>query len=358
MAQGNLQFTARRRDILKLVVEEFVCTATPVASETLVQSYGLAISSATVRNELAALEEMGLLTHPHTSAGRVPTDQGYRYFVEQLMEWHPLPAEEQRMIEHQFYQVRGDMEEWTRLAAAALSRLGHTAALVTPARALRSRFKHLELISVYESRVLLVLILQDGTIRQNMLTLDELASQEELSHLADQLNARLAGKPADEIARLSPPEGNALEQQVLQIVVAAMRQLDHWEWEEIVQDGMLETLKQPEFAAGERARQLVELLEQRSLLSELLNRAMQQSGVHVIIGGESRREEMRDYSLVVSRYGLTGRMEGVLGMLGPTRMPYPRSISAVHFVARMMSQLLGELYGWEHDRPEMSEKAG
>lgn len=357
MAQDNWRFTARRREILKLVVQEFVCTATPVASETLVQSYGLAISSATVRNELAALEEMGLLTHPHTSAGRVPTDQGYRYFVEQLMEWHPLPAEEQRMIEHQFYQVRGDTEEWTRLAAAALARLGRTAALVTPARALRSRFKHLELISVYESRVLLVLILQDGTIRQNMLTLDDIVTQEELSRLANRLNAHLAGMTADEISRLAPQEGNLLEQQVRQIVLAAMRQLDHWEWEEIVQDGMLETLKMPEFAAGERARQLVELLEQRSLLSELLNRAMQQSGVYVIIGSESQREEMRDYSLVVSRYGLAGRMEGALGMLGPTRMPYPRSISAVHFVARMMSQLLGELYGWEDERRDIPEGA-
>lgn len=346
MARSGVEFTPRRRDILKLVVQEFVLTAMPVASETLVQSYGMTISSATVRNELAALEEMGLLSHPHTSAGRVPTDQGYRCFVEELMEWHPLPSEEQRMIQHQFYQVRSDTEEWTHLAAAALARLAHSAAMVTPARALRSRFKHLELLSVCDTRVLLVLILQDGIIRQNMLSLAESLPQETLSRAANQLNDRLAGLHADEIAAAAAGEWNHLERQVLDFSIAAMRQLDRWEMEEIVQDGILEALKQPEFVAGEQARRLVELLEQRSLLSELLGQAMQQNGVHIIIGGESQREEMRDYSLIASRYGLAGRLEGVVGIIGPTRMPYPRSISAVHFIARTMSELLGELHGW------------
>lgn len=349
MARSSAEFTARRREILKLVVQEFICTAAPVASEVLVQGHGMAISSATVRNELAALEEMGLLTHPHTSAGRVPTDQGYRFFVEQLMEWHPLPSEEQRMIQHQFHQLRSDTEEWTHLAAAALARLAHSAAMVTPARAIRSRFKHLELLSVCDTRVLLVLILQDGTIRQSMLTLVEMLPQEELSRAADQLNSRLAGQHADEIARVPPQEWRSLERQAVDFCVEAMRQLDRWELEEIVQDGILEALKLPEFVEGERARQLVELLEQRSLLTQLLGQAMQQNGVHVIIGGESQREEMRNYSLIASRYGLAGRLEGVLGILGPTRMPYPRSISAVHFIAQTMSELLGELHGWERD---------
>jgi heat-inducible transcriptional repressor len=350
MARSGVEFTPRRREILKLVVQEFICTALPVASEALVQAHGMAVSSATVRNELAALEELGLLTHPHTSAGRVPTDQGYRFFVEQLMEWHPLPSEEQRMIQHQFHQVRSDTEEWTHLAAAALSRLAHSAAMVTPARAVRSRFKHLELLSVCDTRVLLVLILQDGTIRQSMLTLAEALSQEELSWAADQLNNRLAGRSADEVAHLSPQEWKPLERQAVDFCVEAMRQLDHWELEEIVQDGILEALKLPEFVEGERARQLVELLEQRSLLTQLLGQAMLQNGVHIIIGGESQREEMRDYSLIASRYGLAGRMEGVLGVLGPTRMPYPRSISAVHFIAQTMSALLGELHGWDPGR--------
>lgn len=339
------RLTARRELILKLVIQEYVRTALPVASETLVQNYALGVSSATVRNDLAALEELGLLSHPHTSAGRVPTDQGYRYFVEHLMEWHPLPAEEQRMIRHQFYQVRTDVEEWIRLAASALARLSHSAAVVTPARSLRSRFKHLELLSVHDTRVLLVLIFQDGTIRQHMLTLNEALSQEELSRMAGRMNACLAGLDASEVAGQVSEEWSVLERQVLNLIVSTMEQLDRWEWEEVIRDGALETLEQPEFASGDQARRFLEILEQGRFLLEMLAQALQRSGVQVIIGGESQREEMRDYSLILSRYGLAGRQEGVLGVLGPTRMPYPRSISAVRFIARTLSELLAELHG-------------
>jgi heat-inducible transcriptional repressor len=339
------QLTERRQIILKLVIQEYIRTATPVASEMLVQNYALGVSSATVRNELAALEEIGLLNHPHTSAGRIPTDRGYRYFVEHLMEWHPLPSEEQRMIQHQFFQVRTDVDEWTRLAAAALARLAHGAAMVSPARSLHSHFKHMQLLSVYDTCVLLVLILQDGTIRQHMLTLDEAIPQEELSRMANHVNDRLAHLGTEQISRLSGEEWSSLERQLLELIAATMQQLDRWEWEDIVRDGLIEALSQPEFIEGKQARRFLEVLEQGHLLSDLLGQAAQRNGVQVIIGGESQREEMRDYSLVVSRYGLVGRLEGVLGILGPTRMPYPRSISAVHFIARTMSELLGQLHG-------------
>ncbi len=337
----EIELTERRKQILRLVIQEYVQTATPVASEMLVKKYDLGVSSATVRNELAALEQLGLLTHPHTSAGRIPTDRGYRYFVETLMAWTPLPSDERRMIRHQFYQVRTDVEEWTRLAATALARMAGSAAMVAPPRAPRPRFKHLELLSVYETRVLLVLILLDGTIRQHMLTLNEQVPQEELRRMASRLTDRLSGLSAREVAALSYDDWSTLERQILTLVVETMEQAEQWDWEEIVHDGVVETLRQPEFAEVERARQFLSILDQGFILSELLSRALNQSGVQIIIGGESRREEMRHYSLILSRYGLTGRLEGALGVLGPTRMPYPRSVSAVHFIARVMSELLG-----------------
>lgn len=337
--------TERRKRILLLVIQEYVQTAMPVASEVLVRKYNLGVSSATVRNELASLEDIGLLTHPHTSAGRVPTDLGYRFFVEHLMEWQPLPSEERRMIRHQFYQVRTDMDEWIRLAAAALARLSQSTAMVTPARAPHSHFKHLELLSVYETRVLMVLILQDGTIRQHILTLSETIPQEELSHMADRFNKRLAGMTMPQLSKISNEELSTLEIQVRDLIVTTMEQLDRWECEHITHDGLLESLNQPEFAEVDRTRQFLEILNQGSLLSELLSEAMQRNGVQIIIGGESQRDEMRNYSLVVSRYGMEGYLEGVLGVLGPTRMPYPRSVSSVHFIARLMSELVGQLPG-------------
>ncbi|MBN1485931.1 MAG: heat-inducible transcription repressor HrcA [Chloroflexia bacterium] len=343
--QERFELTKRRQQILRLVIQEYVKTATPVASETLVRKYGLRVSSATVRNELSFLEEIGLLTHPHTSAGRIPTDSGYRYFVEQLMEWQPLSSDDRRMIRHQFYQVRTDMEEWSRLAAAALARLSQSTAMVTPARSPQIHFKHLEMLSVYETRVLLVVILRDGTIRQHMLTLDESITQDELSQMANKLNEQMQGQSAAQIASLGSEEWSRLERQVRDLVVGTMEQLNRWECEPIIRDGLIQALSQPEFAAVERTREFLEILDQPTLLAELLGRALQQNGVQIIIGGESRHKEMRNYSMVVSRYGLEGRLEGVLGILGPTRMPYPRSVSSVHFIARLMSELLGQLPG-------------
>ena len=152
----NLDLSERRRRILKAVIQQYIETATPVASQDLARQMG--VSSATVRNEMSALEEAGLLTHLHTSAGRVPTDTGYRFFVENLMDRAPLSAQEQRTIKHQFYQVRSDFDQWIHLAAAVLSRTAHAAAVVTPPRAYESRFKHLELIAINDMTVLMVLV--------------------------------------------------------------------------------------------------------------------------------------------------------------------------------------------------------
>jgi heat-inducible transcriptional repressor len=188
-----VEMTERRRLLLKLVIQEHIEHPDPggvggVGSETLVRKYGLNVSSATVRNELAALEELGYLMHLHTSAGRVPTDAGYRYFVENLMDRMPLSQTEQRTIRHQFYQVRSELDQWIQLAGAVLARTAQNASVVTPPRAYQSRFKHLELIAIHDITVLLVLVLHDGTIRQQTLTIETARSQEDLSRSAERIN--------------------------------------------------------------------------------------------------------------------------------------------------------------------------
>src|SRR5579863_1652929 len=178
----------RKQQILRALVEEYIHTATPVASETLVRKYELHFSSATVRHELAGLEESGLIYQPHTSAGRVPTDLGYRYFVEHLVEDSALSLDEQRLIRHQFYQVQDQLDQWVRLTASVMARLLHSAAVMTPPRAEQGRLKHFEILSVTELSAHLVLVLMDGTIKQQRLLLDAPLQQEELSALAAQLN--------------------------------------------------------------------------------------------------------------------------------------------------------------------------
>lgn len=358
--------TERRQLILKLVVQEFIETAIPVASETLVRKYKLRVSSATVRNDLAALEELGYLNQLHTSAGRIPTDAGYRFYVENLMERAPLSPAEQRTIRHQFYQVRSELDQWIHLAGTVLARTAQNASVVTPPRSYQSRFKHLELIAIHDTTVLLVLVLHDGTVKQQTLTLDTARSQEDLRRHSARINERCADLSTSQLAELVrrdqqpvPPEFDEFEQQVLEVILRAMRQFEDQINEEIHSDGLIEMLSQPEFIpalikaedaerAVERMRHALEVLTSGRGLSMLIPQALASEGVQVVIGGEHSEDEMREYSVVLSRYGVNGTVAGVLGVIGPTRMSYPRSIATVRYIASVMSDLLRELYGVEH----------
>jgi heat-inducible transcriptional repressor len=351
------EMNERRQLVLKLVIQEFIENPTPVASKRLVQKYGMTVSSATIRNELAALEELGYLTHLHTSDGRVPTDAGYRYYVENLMDRTPLSATEQRTIRHQFYQVRSELDQWIQLAGAVLARTAQNASVVTPPRAYQARFKHLELIAIHETTVLLVLVLHDGTIRQQTFSLEAARSQEDLSQSAGRINERCHDAPVGRIEELHQYDRtlpmlplDELEHQVLELIGRAMRQLEEQLNSEIHSDGVIEMLNQPEFSQVGRVRQVLEMLQGGKGLGPLIPRALASNGVQVVIGGEHSRDEMREYSVVLSRYGITGEVVGVLGVIGPTRMAYPRTISTVRYISTVMSDLLGDLYGSEGNR--------
>ena len=337
--------TSRQRTVLGLVVREYVSSASPVSSRTLVERYRLGISTATVRNELAQLEELGYLDHPHTSAGRVPTHQGYRYFVERLLGEVGLPLHERRTIAHQFHQARQDLEQWMPLATSVLARTAHGAALVTAPQAIESRYKHLQLISTQGRLVLLILVLRGGTVKQQLLTLVEPVSQRPLDEISDRLNQLCNGLSVDEIqARVNALP--LLEADIVGLVVDIMHRTDVHTAEVVYHDGLSEVLQQPEFAEGEQAQGLVRVMEERSFLGAVLADALgpEVGSVRVLIGGEGRWDELRACSLVLARYGVTGFVTGALGVVGPTRMFYGRAISAVRFVAGLLSDLVYDMY--------------
>ena len=344
-----MELSERCQQILRLAIQEHIESTRPVASEALVRKYGLQFSSATVRNELAHLEDVGLLTHLHTSAGRVPTDAGYRYFVENLMERTGLSATEQRTIQHQFYQVRGELDQWMYLAAAVLARSTLNAAVVTAPRAYEARVKHLELIGIHDTIVLLVVVLHDGAIKQQTLTTDGIVAQEDLSQAAQRLNERLRDAKAGQVERAaaeqSEPPLDALERTVLDAILRAMRQREGQVNEQLHHDGLVEMLAQPEFERIDRVRDLIEILRDGNELGPLIPQALANDGVQVVIGGEHSRDKLREYSVILSRYGYGEEVAGVVGLIGPTRMAYPRSISTVRYISTMMSELLAELYG-------------
>jgi len=340
-----MDLTERQRMILGLVIREYIQNPVPVASKVLVEKYPLGISPATARNELALLEERGYLTHPHTSAGRIPTEKGYRYFVEYLMQQVELPLEERLTIRHQFYQVHAEMDQMMRLSASVLARQTRSAALVTPPRAPQSRYKHLELISLRETVALLILVLQGGLVKQQVLTLDAPYTQETLSAIAGKLNHLYAGLTVDQI-RPDVAGAEPLEARVAQIVRDILAHEDHQMSQGIYRDGLGYILELPEFREARSLKQVVDLLERGMFFEEMLAEVMERGGVQVIIGGEGRWDELSDCSVVMARYGGESRVGGALGVVGPTRMPYAHAISVVRYVAELMGDLMYEWYGY------------
>ncbi len=335
--------TERQEKVLAFVVREYVENAQPVGSETL-RRRGMNVSSATIRNELASLEDLGYLMHPHTSAGRIPTEKGYRYFVESLIEEFELPAVDQRMIRHQFHQVTLDIDQWMRLSAAVLAHASHSAALVTAPQSTRCRFKHVQLVSINDQVALLVLVLQEGTIKQQMLALAEPVAQDELTRVSNRLNDHFAGLNVEQI-RSTTLTLSEFESGVVHVVVDLMRQIDARSSHDVYRDGIMDILRQPEFSAIGRMQALLEMLEQRTTLETMLSELAPERGVQVVIGGESQYEEMSDYSMVLSRYGLPGEASGIVGVLGPLRMHYPRTIGVVRYVSSLLDDLMARMYG-------------
>jgi heat-inducible transcriptional repressor len=338
------QLAERQRDILRAVVREYIATAQPVGSGTLVRRYRLAVSPATVRHELAALEDSGLLTHPHTSAGRVPTDLGYRYFIESLMPAPAVPPQERVTVSHQFQQAARDTSEWLRLAASTLARLTAEASLVTAAATARSTLRHVEAVPISSRRVLLVVVLEGGIVRQQLVEFAAPATTDELRALSARLVDTLRGADARAVHRQRANEAG-IAAEINMAIARALEEQDALRAREVYYDGVQNILAQPEFDSRERLRTLLALLDDRTRLADLLPLALAEGEVHVAIGSEHRLEPLRACSLVIGRYGDERGLVGYVGVLGPTRMDYARSIGAVRYIGALMSDLVRVVEG-------------
>ncbi|MBN2555085.1 MAG: heat-inducible transcription repressor HrcA [Anaerolineales bacterium] len=340
-----MELTDRQETILALVIHEFVEQVHPIGSKNVVGKYNLQISPATVRNEMSVLTDSGYLRQPHTSAGRVPTEEGYRYFVRTLLGETELPPAEKRLISHQFHQVPNDIEEWVRLATSILAQHSHVASLATVPRPRVAKFKHLELIATQGRQVLLVLVLEGGDVRQQLLTLAEVADQRRIAETAQQITASCAGKSAVEVERLAE-QFSELAQEVSGLVSEMMRKTDAVRTGHIYRDGLSNVIAQPEFADSDMAKNALRLLEERSFTEEVLTSVLSPTigAVQVVIGGEGAWEELRHCSVIVTRYGDPDLATGAIGVLGPIRMSYGRTISAVRYVAGLLSDLVLEVY--------------
>jgi heat-inducible transcriptional repressor len=341
--------TERRAAVLQLIIDDYVRSAVPVGSENIVKTHGLGLSSATLRNEMARLEEDGYISHPHTSAGRIPSDKGYRYYVETLMQDRDIPDEEKLRILHQFHQSAMELSEWLRLGASVLAQAASNLAVVTAPRAPEAKLKHIQLIELNETAALLVLVTEDIKLHQQVVSLPEPLGQEELNRLAGRLNERLAGKGVAAIRsdpRSSLVRNTSIEDGVTGIVADILSLEDSAQYAEPHLEGIGNVLRQPEFSRSDRMLDVLEALEERNLAKVIPFETIADEGVTVIIGAENRRDAMRDCSVVIARYSAgEGGPSGALAVVGPTRMQYPRAIAAVRYLGSLMSDLMAKLYG-------------
>jgi len=324
-------------------VEQYITTATPVSSQSIVDNYQMGVSPATIRNEMARLEQEGYITRLHPSSGSIPSDKGYRYYVESLSDIQ-LPPAEQCLISHLFHQVERELAEWLNLASTVAARLTQNMAVVGMAKPVDCQFKHLELVVLQDSLALLVLILYGARIKQQLITFDQAMSQPELTAIANKLNEAYSGLTRSQILA-KDLELTPAERQVTDCLAKIMEAEDEREYQEPYLAGLHFMLSQPEFVHSQRVLTLMELAEHRDLLRVVTPQELPSHGVQVVIGKENKAEAIRDYSVVISRYGPREEAMGTIGVIGPTRMPYAHAISVVDYLSSVLSGLATELYG-------------
>lgn len=332
----------RRMEILRAIVEDYVATHEPVGSKVLAARHGLSISPATIRNEMAALEDEGLIIQPHTSAGRIPTDLGYRVFVDRLSTVKPLSAPEKRAID-KFLEGAVDLDDVVARTVRLLAQVTHQVAIVQYPSLKRSSVRHIEVISLMPTRLMLILIADTGRVEQRILDLASEMSEGTLSELRNKLNAQAQGKKLASLPTLLEAfEGNFAQPaqvNVRNVISVILEMAIERNEERVVISGTSNLARHaPDF--NESVHPVLEALEEQVVLLRLLGEAVDEMKVR--IGHEQEDKKLQSTSVITTGYGPTGDSVATLGIIGPTRMDYATSMSAVGAVARYVSRFLQE----------------
>jgi heat-inducible transcriptional repressor len=333
--------------VLEAVIQVYIQTAEPAGSQTVAQRFPLGVSSATIRNTMGDLEEKGFLYHPHTSAGRIPTDRAYRWYVDNLTRLAPPSHAERRMLDAELVPSRTAIEEILRRAAQVLGVLTQELGVAVAPALNQVVLAKLDLVSVSSERLLLVFHLKSGAVRTIFVQVQQTLPADLIQRVAQILNERLAGLTLEEIRtsmadRLRDAERTPHERELLNIFIEEGEEIFGLPAgpESVVLGSAQMLAGQPEFASSGKIRDLLELTERRDLLQQALS-ARQARGLTVTIGGENSDTRLAGFTLVTSAYR-SGELAGVIGVIGPTRMPYEKIIGLVEHTSRMVEGLMSE----------------
>ncbi len=332
----------RRFAVLRAIVTDYVATHEPVASRSLVERHQFGVSSATIRNDMVALEEEGYIIQPHTSAGRVPTDKGYRLFVDRLSEVKPLSVAERRAVQS-FLQGAVDLDDVLRRSVRLLAQLTRHVAVIQYPTLSRSTVRHLEVLAVTPARLMLVLITDSGRVDQRLLDLGDVITEEQVAYLRTLLNQALAGRrlavASAAVAELPEQAPTELRDAMTRVSTVLIETLVEHPEERMLLGGTANLTRNAADFPGS-LRQVLEALEEQVVVLKLLAAAKDPGTITVRIGEENEAEEMRSTSLVSIGYASHGTVLGGMGVVGPTRMDYPGTIAAVRAVARYVGEIL------------------
>lgn len=333
----------RSKQILEAIIEDYILTAEPVGSRTITRRHPFALSPATVRNVMSDLEEMGFLTSPHTSAGRVPTDKAYRFYVDTLLAVRQASRSERDEIRRRCRIDGRDIGAVLRDTSRMLSSISHYMGVVVAPRFAAAVLRHIEFVKLSGSRILVILVAQTGTVQNKIIESDEEISPDDLARMTNYLNGLLQGLTIAQIkSRLveEMEDEKTKYDHLLAKALALSQQTLNDAGSEIFLEGQVNIMDLPEFADVSRMKEMFRAFEEKSLLVNLLDRCMEANGINIFIGSESRLSQMSDISLIASTYRTGRNSIGVLGVIGPTRMGYAKVIPIVDYTAKLVSRLL------------------
>ncbi|MEA2646888.1 MAG: heat-inducible transcriptional repressor [Chloroflexota bacterium] len=344
MLNDAINLDDRKEQVLKAVVIDYTSTAVPVGSQALAARHFARWSAATIRNELAYLMDTGHLRQPHTSSGRVPSDRGYRYFVDYLMEEEGLDAALKAQIDSAFANLPADMEAILEATALSVARAADNVGVVTAPRTSECHLKYLDLIHLDGPRVLAVVVLEGNVVRQQQLDLDEAVEQADLAALSGRVNGDLKGRTAANVrSYLADHALSAWERRAVEALADFMAAHDAQSATVIVHDGVRNLVKQPEFVDAERLLPVLEVLEESRDLARVLESLDPAGQVEVVIGDENPDMHLRQCSLVMTTYTGAG-ITGTLATIGPTRMRYPEVVACLRYISELAGRSIARLY--------------